>query len=265
MPQLSDNPAAKFVKVVIPGLSGTRKTTGLGSLARAGYNLYIVDCDNGLGALTSELRGDAKALGRVQFESCWDKMKNVSGSIVTDGKPTGWISAMKVLTDWPGKGPLEKWTDSDVLVIDTLTTLGQAAMRYVLNLSGHDKPSLPDFGTAMDLIERLVQMLSMPSANCHVVVNTHVNYTENADGSGVIEGFPSALGNKLSPKIPIYFDNVLVAKKQGKGETAKFTYELRGDGMVMGKSSYRGATSLDNATGLAEFFKQLRNGKEPPH
>lgn len=260
MASLNELPSSQLVKVVVAGESGTRKTTGLASLARAGYNLFIIDADNGLGALRRELSGpaDKEALARIDVIQCFDKLKNASGRIMIDGPAKAWTNAMNALTNWPGKGPLEKWTDKDVLVVDTLTTLGASCLRYIQQLNGHeDKPTLPDFGSAMDLLEKAIMLLSSPASNCHVVLNTHVNTTEN--DSGVVSGYPSALGNKLSPKIPIYFDNVLVAIKKGSGDVAKYTYELRGTQLVMGKSSYRGQSSLDNLTGLAEFFKQLRS------
>lgn len=258
-------PASNFVKTIVVGFSGGRKTTGLASLVRAGYRLWILDFDNGLGALARELAPTPHLLKRISFVTLRDKLKQSGGRIVADGTPKAWSTALQYLTNWPDKGPLEKWTDEDVLVIDSLTLAGDAALRHMLFTVGRElAPQQQDWGAAMGSVEGMIKILTSPACNCHVVVNTHVNYTENADGSGVIEGFPSALGNKLSPKLPVYFDNTIVAMKKGSGDNAVYTYELRGTNLINGKSSYRAAASLPNATGLADFFRELRGGKVPP-
>jgi hypothetical protein len=259
MPKLTDHSSQSLVKLCVVGLSGSRKTSGLASLAKAGYNLYILDYDNGLSILFQVLKDDPQALARVEYETLNDKFKNVGNRVVCNGPPTAWNKGIALLSNWPEKGPLDKWTSKDVLVIDSLTLMGLASLRSALYLVGRElKPEQQDWGAAMDAVEKMIMLITSPEANCNVVVNTHVNYTENADGSGVIGGLPSALGNKLSPKIPIYFDNVLVSKNKGFGATRQAIYMLRGDGLVEGKSVALGQTELPNATGLADFFALVK-------
>ena len=265
MPSLSEHKGQNLVKMLVVADSGFGKTGALASLAKAGYNLYIIDMDNGLDVLVNLLRNDPAALARVNYETFTDKFKNQGGNLVLDGAPKAFAGALKYLSDWPGKGPLDKWTDKDVLVIDTLTTLGLASMRHILALTGRDmKAQIQDWGAAMDQVERTVQLLATDAVNCHVILNCHIQLAEAVEGSGVLKGYPAALGNKLSPKIPIYFNNCLVGKSTGLGANKKRMFMTKGDGLVEGKASMVTVPSeLPQDTGLAEFFKLLRGGKVP--
>lgn len=265
MPALAEHKSQTFVKTLIVADSGFGKTGALASLAKAGYNLFIADFDNGLDVLRNLLRDDPKALGRVNFETFSDKFKNVGGNLMLDGVPKAFADCLKCLSDWPGKGPLDKWTANDVLVIDTLTTMGLASMRHILALTGRDgKAQIQDWGAAMDQVERVVQLLSTPAVNCHVILNCHIQYAETTEGSGVFKGYPAALGNKLSPKIPVYFNNCLVGKSTGTGANKKREFLSRGDGLVEGKSSMlQVPVSLPQDTGLATFFELQRGGVTP--
>lgn len=265
MAQLIDHKSAALVKTLVVADSGFGKTGALASLAKAGYNLYIIDFDNGLDVLRNLLKDDPKALARVQYETFVDKFKNVGGQLMIDGVPTAFANALKILSNWPGKGSLDTWTDNDVLVIDTLTTMGQAAMRGILSLVGRDgKAQIQDWGASMDQVERMVQLLATPACNCNVILNCHIQYAETTEGSGIFKGYPAALGNKLSPKIPVYFNNCLVGKSTGLGANKKREFMTKGDGLVEGKASaVTVPVTLPQDTGLAEFFKILRSGKVP--
>jgi len=265
MPGLADHKSQALVKTLVVADSGFGKTGALASLAKAGYNLWIVDFDNGLDVLRNLLRDDTKALARVNYETFTDEFTNVGGNLMLKGIPKAFAGALKLLSDWPGKGPLDKWTDKDVLIIDTLTTMGLASMRHILALTGRDgKAQIQDWGAAMDQVERVVQMLATKEVNCHVILNCHIQYAETSEGSGMFKGYPAALGNKLSPKIPVYFNNCLVGKSTGAGANKKRVFMTKGDGMVEGKASLVNVPNeLPQDTGLATFFELLRGGVKP--
>lgn len=264
MAALADHKSQALVKLLVVADSGFGKTGALASLAKAGYNLRIIDFDNGLDVLRNLLASDPSALARVEYETFTDKFKNINGNLILDGQPKAFADALRFMSDWPGHGPLNKWTDKDVLVIDTLTTMGLASMRHILALTGRDgKAQIQDWGAAMDQIERVVQLLATKEVNCNVILNCHIQLAEAVEGSGVYKGYPAALGNKLSPKIPIYFNNCLVGKASGIGATKKRVFMTRGDGMVEGKSSNLNVPpELPQDSGLADFFKILR-GSHP--
>lgn len=262
MPSLTDHKSSTLVKLLVIADSGGGKTGALASLAKAGYNLWIIDTDNNLGILRDLLKNDPAALERVNFETCVDKLKSVNGVITPDGLPKAFARVSELLTNWPGKGPLEKWTAKDILVLDTLTTLGKASLRYVMSMVNRDPPQIQDWGTAMERLERILQMLVTPAANCHVIVNSHVDYAESAEGSGIVKGFPMSLGSKLSPRVPIYFENFIYLKSSGSGKDRKREFHTKGDMVIEGKSLPSIPATLPQDTGLAELFRIVTGG--PP-
>lgn len=263
MPTLDQHVASKFAKVLILGEGGSGKTALLASAARAGYSLFILDFDNGLTALRNHLIGETEALKRITFETLRDKLKTVNGQLVMDGPPQGMSRAMALLTDWPGKGRLETWTEKDILVIDSLTFMGMASLRQIAFLVGREgKLQQQDWGAAMDQVEKALALLTSPACNCNVVVNTHVNWVES-EGGGAIRGLPMALGQKLSPKVGTYFDNVLLVKTMGSGETRKRTLVLGGEGLIEGKAATLLKKPLEikpgkDDTALVDFFKLVK-------
>ena len=139
-----------------------------------------------------------------------------------------------------------------------------AAQRYTLPARAYTAPVEGLFISVPNPIDdKAVQLMTSPATNCHVIMNSHINYTESAEGAGAIKGYPSALGNKLSPKIPIYFENVLFLKTIGAGATRKREFYTKGDSMIEGKSPVSVPAVMPQDTGLAEFFKILRGGKTP--
>jgi len=78
--------------------------------------------------------------------------------------------------------------------------------------------SLPDWGVAMDNLERLIDRWTM-GVPCHFVMTAHLE-REKDEITGAIKNMPSTLGQKLSPKIPRYFDDAIMCKRAGD----KFTW-----------------------------------------
>ena len=62
MPALSDHQSSQTTKMLFIGDSGSGKTGALASLAAAGYNLRILDVDNGVDILANLLRDPQVAL-----------------------------------------------------------------------------------------------------------------------------------------------------------------------------------------------------------
>ena len=62
MPALGQHQSSDIVKMLFIGPSGAGKTGALASLASAGYNLRILDMDNGLDVLANVLNDPKKPL-----------------------------------------------------------------------------------------------------------------------------------------------------------------------------------------------------------
>jgi hypothetical protein len=258
MASLADHKAAQITKLMVIGDSGTGKTGGLASLVFAGYKLWVMDFDDGMDVLANAIRAkDPKLLTNVEFETFKNSFTlGADGKMRVKGSADAINRAMKTLEGWvPKLGP------QDVLVLDSATFMGRAAMAFILQLVGREgKPEIQDWGAAMDICEKAIAKLMEPSVKCNVVVNTHINWTES-EGGGVVKGYPNVLGNKLSPIIGGYFNTVLAIKTQRSGTTVKREYVTQGYGLIEGKCSVPTAPlSFPHETGLADFFKLAKGG-----
>lgn len=108
-------------------------------------------------------------------------------------------------------GPVDKWDSSRVLVIDALTGINTAAMSLVAG--GKPIKSLPDWGIAMDQVEKLLRKLT-DGCHCPFVLISHVE-REVDQVLGGVKLTVGTLGNKLAGKIPPMFSDVILAYREG--------------------------------------------------
>lgn len=270
MASLDDNKTANAVHALNIGHNGSGKTGALISLAQAGYKIRVLDFDGGAEILKQLLTDkDGKKLPgyeNIDVETYIDKYAPQQGTGAMRPIPTcnAFEKAMTCLTNWPGFGSPMTWGTDTVLVIDTLTSSGRAAMNHVAKMKGKLTsikkedlhPSQPDWGDAMGLQENLMAMLS--SLPCHVIVNSHVTFVTR-DGEMADEGFPSALGSKLPPKIGGYFNSILYTTKEGMGQNKKRVIQTKSSSLVQTKTSAPGKVkdSYPLETGLADYFRDL--------
>jgi len=274
MPQGTKHQSTKITKLLNIGDSGSGKTGALACLLKGGYRLIIVDFDNGLDILVGILRDDKEALDRMYFETFTDRLKLVNQMIVPVGEPKAFVNAMNGLERWkfrtePGSeeyydlGSAFDWGPDTVLVIDSLGFAGEAALRLVRQMNGHqfDKfVAIPDWGQAMIKIEGLLQILHSKSIKCHVIVNSHITYIEDAI-KGTQRGLPRALGSKLPPKVGGYFNSLVRSETIGSGKSAKRIIRTTSESGVELKLPVAPGTVKDElpiSDGLLTIFKTLQ-------
>ena len=120
MANISKHKSAEYTKLMLVGDSGAGKTSALASLANAGYNLRILDFDDGLSILPEFLNKDA--VSNVSFITLKDGL----------GQANAFRKGVQMITQWKDGdedfGPVKSWTNKDVLVIDSLepTLVGYA-------------------------------------------------------------------------------------------------------------------------------------------
>lgn len=270
MPSLAESPTNSVCKMLLAGNSGSGKTGSLASLAEAGYNLYIIDFDRGLDYLSLNLSSKAKE--RVSYVGCFDKFFTQNGRPMVRPPVKAFATSLNALDKWPDDGvPATKRTPNDVIVIDSLTFQGNAAMRSVLALNNrlNQSPYQSDWGEAMGFQEDVLSLLYDPSINCNVIVTSHIVPLEtpetyqNKDKPSEFEWFPSALGRKLPPKIPTYFNTMVVARARGVGQSAKRVICTVPQPNFPTKVPAKGLPSeLPIQDGLAVLFKAI-TGRTP--
>ena len=117
---------------------------------------------------------------RVFVEKCTDTFKNVQGRLLPRTPLVAWTKAVTLLSNWKSDslGPVSSWTPNDILVIDSLTHCGEAAMRYhqSLNAKLGQHPSLPDWGVVQTMMKELLELLKDSEIKCQVIVITHIDW-----------------------------------------------------------------------------------------
>lgn len=291
MPPITEHQSSHTTKLLLLGHSGAGKTGALASLAAAGYNLRILDLDNGLDILKDYLsspkspymKNGADYSKTVCFQTLTDEMKQVGGNVFPV-RATVWQRVMNQLQGWDDGaiklGKLVSWTDTDILVVDSLSTLARAAFNFDLQMNGFigrmptQNEARRSVWRAQDLLRGFLDLIYDDNIKANIILTAHITFASdfgspkkddqgNMDFSSV-QGFPNAIGKALSPHIPRWFNSMLIARTVGAGIHAKhkiFTSSQMIDGVVItGKTSApsKVAAEYPLESGLADYFKALR-------
>jgi len=226
MPSLEDHQSRDFTKLLVIGDSKTGKTGSLASLALAGYKLRILDYDNGLDILRQAIsRVDKSKLANVDYRTLRDKRVWINNESVIKGTPTAFANGLKMLDRWKYKkddkeidlGVPAEWGPDTICVIDSLTFMSDAAFDHREPLTPRGKSGDYDmravYGDSQDAIENMLALLTGETFRTNLIVIAHVNYQDNMDGTK--KGYPVSVGQKLSPKIPTYFNNYVRFTRKG--------------------------------------------------
>lgn len=290
MPPIEQHHSAQTTKCLLIGDSGSGKTGALASLAAAGYNVRVLDLDNGIDILKNYLinpqssycKKDPACAKRVHYLTLTDKMRTLQGRIFPM-EAKAWPEMIKMLEHWKEPagpdypavdfGRLTEWTPQDILVIDSLSMLSTAALNYHLSINGAlggavrtSNEERRDIWAAQKMLKTLLEMLYDSNVKCNIIVTSHIAFVTELGGapkegeSQPMQGYPSAIGRALSPHIPRYFNTVLFAKTIGAGPGARHVIYTTPQGVVNVKSSAPLSVSpfypLD--TGLADYFAAIR-------
>lgn len=277
MPTLDEHHATRICKILLMGDSGSGKTGALASLANAGYKLGILDFDNGLDILVNYVKPDFTK--NVHYVTLTDSMTFTdNGMGIPLGAPTAWLRAVKLLRHWKTEeedlGPISRWGDDWVLVLDSLTILGRALMHYVKFMNNAIlEPDWGFYGPAMEIQAKLLDMLFAKSIGCNIIVTAHIVPISpkkkvevvGADGKTRIQQvdigdaklYPTALGNKLPPQVGRFFNASLKAETDASGShwiKTQGTDELE----IKNPFPTKVPRMLPLGSGLADYFRIVR-------
>lgn len=272
-----------LIKALCLGDSGNGKSGALASLAIAGYNIHILDYDvkmDSANILQSVLEEDhPEAWARVRWKTISDKIifKNNKPTLKTPC--TAYRAFGETLNEWG----VDTFTPKDILVVDTLTSLCEAAFHEACALAGKmgqapdgsDHPRPNEYGWMGDSIQLAVEMLASDAVPCHVIMSAHVKVTSTEEESLTIQrnkmgspteafdkaiGLPNARGNTIPRTVARYFNNVFLFTRQGPNRVIT----TRPQGIVDVKTSkVKGIQPIYKIEdGLAKLFEDL--GAYPP-
>lgn len=256
MANIKDHQSTKAVKMLLLGDSGTGKTTALTTLANAGYNVRVIDFDNGLDGVRHFLTDEGAK--RFHYQTFRDSPV---------GKAEAFQKANKaILHGWKDGaedfGKVSDWTDQDVLVIDSLTLMGDAAMRAALTFNGHkvtDQPSQAEWGMAVRDVEWTITYLTSDDVKCNVIFLTH--FTPIEDGSGVAKMYPTAVGSKLPTKVARYFNTVVQMDVKPGKDAQRFIRTTTSHKIGLKVAAPPGLLPPEIDPDLNILFKAIKEGK----
>jgi hypothetical protein len=264
MPTLDHHQSNDFIKLLLIGESKAGKTGGCAPLICDGYNPRILDMDNGLDPLKTFVTRDCPTrLSSIEYRTLRDKYKATSGGPIVDGQPKAFVEALKMLDRWKyddtDLGVPAEWGPDCVLIIDSLTLLADAAFAWAEPITPRGRSGEIDkratYGIAQNAIEKVLSLITSESFKTNVIVISHIRYIDTEEGRR--KGYPMAIGEALSPKIPRYFNSVALCETISGGKrtiqtAATSTIDLANPKPFEMKPRY------PIETGLSDYFKVLR-------
>ena len=239
------NPQGRRFCGIQMGYPGSAKTGSWACLANAGYKLRIIDLDHNLDPLYEYIKPENYK--NVDVVSLYDRLRLGARRFETARPPKAFAQVIKLLQHWKyeedGKevdlGKPSEWGLDTVLILDSGTGLGKAAMRREAFLAPDNAPKDSIYGGAMEDQDNVMSILGSEHHKCHVIVSFHLKMigpqlrkdkreTEvEADAKQAAAEliptrlYPSALGWLLPPEIASNFPILIVNETVTKGNKTK--------------------------------------------
>lgn len=259
MPKLSEHHSGKFTKILYLGDSGTGKTGSLVSLMKDGFQLRIIDFDNGLDVLKEFAKRDCPdKLGNVDYETVRDKYKAGTQGPVIDGAPKALVQSLKLLNKWTDESLPAEWGPNHILIIDSLTGLGKAAFEWAKGMNPGSKEPRQWYHQAQQAVDNVISLLTSEAFHANVIIIAHVQFQESTDGT--VRGYANTIGKALGPIVPTYFNTMVLARSSGSGANVKRTISTAPTSMIDLKNPapFKLEKELPLESGLATIFHKLR-------
>lgn len=258
MPKGSEHKSAHITKMLLIGESGSGKTGALASLAAAGYKLRILDYDTGLDYLMNYMRKKhPEKLDNIEYVSLRDKMKATTAGFIPVGVPNAYTKGIQLMDKWEDGTVPSNWGHDYIFVVDSLTRLGDAAFNWKEALNPGAKEPRTIFYAAQQAVEEVLAAITSDDFNCNVIVTSHVRWMERGDGT--TKAFPTAIGGALGPKIPTYFNSLVLTETTGSGQNIRRQIRTAPTAFLDLKNPADLSAPLPIETGLADFFKAAQN------
>lgn len=196
-----------FTEPSMETIDGNSQIPGLSCEGGAHYH-YVAPANPGWDVLLD----NAQKINTLSFESL-SKLEHVNKSYYDQ-----FLDVIRACRDFTcarcgqSFGAVDSWANDRALVIDSLSGLNIMAMDMVTGA----KPvkSIGNWGVAMDNLERFVNMLCS-STKCYLVMTAHIE-RELDEAAGMTQLMVSTLGKKLAPRLPRFFSDVVLCRRDGR-------------------------------------------------
>lgn len=228
------------VRAMLVGYPGAGKTGALSPLVSAGYKIRMLDFDGNYEPLLKF--SDPAMLGNVDIVHFEDKMRMGAKGFEPVGQPTAFKRALDMMDRWKytdadgtevDLGASKDWGCDTIVVLDSLTTMGEAAMARVRSMLNKTMLNTTQqvWGIAQGEQDEFIKKLTSKANNFHVVVLAHLKLVGpkeitagdddltkelKAKAADVTPTrlFPSALGKALPPLIGGHFPTLLLVEPE---------------------------------------------------
>ncbi len=279
------------IKCLNVGRPGAGKTGGLISilLDDPEARLFVCNFDRAnFGTLPNVARNDPKTgqprppevaaslLSRINFHHFVDNIQPLNGIPTIIGIPSAFTDVGKKLNTWgpPLAGGINDLGPKDWLVLDSISAMGDAAMRFALSRSQrlNRRPEQSDWGEAINFLSLFLEMFNNPALIFNVMAVTHVRFVGDPESGTDDKGkakeqdmVPNALGQKLPQEIGRYFNNIIETRVVGEGPGARRIIYTRNPGGLVLRSSNPGVVKpeYDLYDGMAKWVRDVRSAPVP--
>jgi len=218
---------------MLMGATGSGKTKSLETFIDAGVTPFVLFTEPGMRTLAPVFR-DKKAHFKYikPATPSWDAMLDYAKKLntlsfqaltkltdINKQEYSQWFDVITACNDFvcdccnKSWGDIADWQTDRAFCLDSMSGLNIMAMD--LNVGAKPVKAPGDWGIAMDNLERLIITLTSQT-QCHFVLITHVE-REKDEITGAVQLMASALGQKLAPKLPRNFDDVIFCtNKEGQ-------------------------------------------------
>ena len=287
----------RTVRMMVVGYPGTAKTGLLAVLVDAGFKLRVLDYDGNLDPLYGY--SDPAMHGNISALHFEDPIKVGPTFTAPTGVPQAFVNGLHAMDRWrcfadtgefvpPNAKPAEgreiidlgsskDWGPDTIVVLDTLTKMGDAAFYRAMALLGKTPANMTIQGQMLAQNEQLafIKKLRSPSNRFHVIVNSHLKTISPKD---VQKGdtdltqelkqriadvvptklFPRALGQELPQHIGGEFSTLVKAEsKPMAGGRVKRVIRTQPEAFLDLKVPARAPAELPVENGLLHLFNAL--------
>lgn len=259
MAKASQRETSHLLRLLLIGNSGSGKTGSLISLLQAGYEIRMLDMDYNSQSLVQLCKKEnPKLLDQLDIVSLRDKFRaSQTFGVEVAGQPKAFVEMLKLMNKWDDGSTPGQWPANTILVVDTLTSVGRAALHWAKGMNPSAKDPRQWYAASGEAFKSFLEMITSPDFGNHVIATSHIDHVEMPDGS--VQGYASAIGKALGPQVPKVFSTMVCAERRGTGDKIRRTIQTRPTNLLDLKNPipWELEKELPLETGMATIFEKL--------
>ena len=226
---------------IVAGMPGAGKTGSLACLANAGFKLRIISFDKMANIAPLEQHTKPECLANIDVLFFEDQLSDSSKFIGVKGLPTAFADAFRAMDKWAYKedgqevdlGRSRDWGPDTVVVLDNLTSMGEAGFRRAMAALGKTSLNTTQqlWGLAMKDQAAFLERAMSNKNRFHFIALSHLKMVgpkdlakdddaltkelkERAADLIPTRLYPTALGQELPRNISGQFSTAIEAERQ---------------------------------------------------